>query len=74
MNFKEDNKMCNQRKNLKLRELFEQTYEDLCDVLSCFEPQFHNEIFKNYIKTYKIQQDNPQFLGRLIVKLNLKGD
>jgi hypothetical protein len=67
-----NNKMTEQRTDLNLRKLFDETYEELCELLSCFEPQFHKEVFRNYVKTYKFQQDNPQFLGRLMNKLKLE--
>lgn len=60
--------MIEKRQNLEIRTQFNQAYDDLKDILSCYDRQYHKQVISNYLRANKINF-NDTIKGRLFFLL-----
>lgn len=61
--------MIDKRKNISLRQEFDNVYTDLKDILSCYEEKYYYEVINNYLKVNKLFLTKDSIRGRLFWKL-----
>jgi hypothetical protein len=61
--------LIDRRHDIGNRKVFNDTLENLTDILFCYEKDNHYQVIINYLNTYNLFKDNAQVRGRILFTL-----